>query len=621
MDTPASSSPSTSPERLDAVVIRFCGDSGDGMQLTGSQFTQSTAVMGNDLATFPDYPAEIRAPTGTTYGVSGFQVHFASHDIMTPGDRPEVLVAMNPAALKTNIDDLKPGGLLIVNTGAFSGGNLKKAGYSENPLDDDSLGAYRVLPLDISRLTLNAVQSFGLGNKEALRAKNMWTLGLVLWMFGRNPQPTIDWLQKKFAKLPSVRDSNIAALRAGHIYAETAEMPDYVRRYEVPRAQLPTGTYRNITGNQALAWGLIAASQLSGLRLVLGTYPITPASNILHELARHKQFGVVSFQAEDEVAAVCSAIGASWSGSLGVTTTSGPGVALKTEAIGLAVAAELPLVVIDVQRGGPSTGLPTKTEQSDLLQAVYGRNGDSPLIVLATSTPGDCFECAVEAARLSTKFMTPVMLLSDGYLGNGAEPWKIPDLERFERFEPKFRTNPTGFHPFARDPETLARAWARPGTPGLEHRIGGLERDYDTGNLSYEAGNHQRMTEVRAAKVAGVAQDIPEQDVSCGEDSGELAIVGWGSTRGAITQAVVRCRTAGIDVSHIHVRYLSPFPKNLGELLRRFRRVVVPELNNGMLCKILRSEFLIDAQGVNKVAGQPFQIHELEEAIRSIAAR
>lgn len=621
MDTPASSTSSTETERLDAVVIRFCGDSGDGMQLTGSQFTQSTAIMGNDLATFPDYPAEIRAPAGTTYGVSGFQVHFASHDIMTPGDRPEVLVAMNPAALKTNIADLKPGGLLIVNTGAFTTGNLKKAGYAENPLDNDSLGAYRLLTLDISKLTLGAVESFGLGNKEALRAKNMWTLGLVLWMFGRDPQPTIDWLEKKFAKIPAVRDANIAALRAGNIYAETAEMPEYVRRYEVPKAELPAGTYRNITGNQALAWGLIAASQLSGLRLMLGSYPITPASNILHELARHKQFGVVTFQAEDEIAAVCSAVGASWAGSLGVTTTSGPGVALKTEAIGLAVAAELPLVVIDVQRGGPSTGLPTKTEQSDLLQAVYGRNGDSPLIVLASSTPGDCFECAVEAARLATKFMTPVMLLSDGYLGNGAEPWKIPDIASFERFEPEFRTNPTGFHPFVRDEETLARAWALPGTPGLEHRIGGLERSYDTGNLSYEADNHQRMTDVRAAKIAGVAKFIPQQDVTHGQASGDIAIVGWGSTRGSITQAVARCRKAGVDVSHIHIRYLNPFPSNLGELLRGYKHVIVPELNTGMLIKLLRSEFLIDAKGINKVAGQPFQIHELEEAIHAIANR
>ena len=621
MDTPASPPKSTTPEQLDAVVIRFCGDSGDGMQLTGTQFTQSTAVMGTDVATFPDYPAEIRAPAGTTYGVSGFQVHFASHDIMTPGDRPEVLVAMNPAALKTNVGDLKPGGLLIVNTGAFTPGNLRKAGYAKSPLEDDAMGAFRLLEIDISKLTLAAVEPFGLGNKEALRAKNLWTLGLVLWMFSRDTKSTIEWLEKKFAKVPAVRDANIAALRAGHIYGETAELPDYVQRYEVPKAELPPGKYRNMTGNQALAWGLLAASQLSGLRLILGSYPITPASNILHELARHKDFGVVTFQAEDEIAAVCSVIGASWAGGLGVTTTSGPGVALKSEAIGFAVAAELPLIIIDVQRGGPSTGLPTKTEQSDLLQAVYGRNGDSPLVVIASSTPGDCFECAVEAAQLATKYMTPVMLLSDGYLGNGAEPWKIPDLSSFASFGPEFRTNPDGFHPFLRDENTLARTWAIPGTPGLEHRVGGLERDYDSGNLSYEADNHQRMTDVRAAKIAGIANDIPEQSIALGDQTGDVAVVGWGSTRGAITQAVARCRRKGVSASHIHVRHLSPLPRNLGALLKGFKHVVVPELNNGMLVKMLRAEYLIDAHGINKVAGQPFQIHELQEAICELAAR
>ncbi|MEE9382319.1 MAG: 2-oxoacid:acceptor oxidoreductase subunit alpha [Nannocystaceae bacterium] len=617
MDNPAPPTLSKPREQLDAVVIRFCGDSGDGMQLTGTQFTQSTAVMGTDVATFPDYPAEIRAPAGTLYGVSGFQVHFASRDIMTPGDRPAVLVAMNPAALKTNLPDLEPGGLLIVNTGAFSRGGLKKAGYSENPLEDDTLSPYRVLKLDISKMTLLAVAEFGLGNKEALRSKNLWTLGLVLWLFGRSTKPTIEWLREKFGKRPAIRDSNIAALRSGHIYGETAELPEEIGRYEVPRASLPAGAYRNITGNEAIAWGLLAAAELSGLQLVLGSYPITPASNILHELSKHKNFGVVTFQAEDEIAAVCSVIGASWAGTLGVTTTSGPGLALKTEAIGLAVAAELPLIIVDVQRGGPSTGLPTKTEQSDLLQAIYGRNGDSELVVLAASTPGDGFECAVEAARLATKFMTPVILLSDGYLGNGAEPWKIPDMSSFPRFEPPFRTDPEGYHPFVRDEQSLARAWATPGTPGLEHRLGGIERDYDSGNISYDPENHQRMTDVRAAKIGRVAHDIPDQGISLGEDEGELVVVGWGSTYGSIHQAVINCRDRGLRASHVHLRYVHPLPRNLGDILRGFKRVIVPEMNNGMLSKILRSEYLVDAQGINKVSGQPFKIQELEETIRA----
>jgi 2-oxoglutarate ferredoxin oxidoreductase subunit alpha len=603
-------------ESLESVVIRFAGDSGDGMQLTGSQFTHTTAMMGNDLATFPDFPAEIRAPAGTTYGVSGFQIHFASHDVMTPGDEPDVFVAMNPAALKTNLADLKRGGMLIINTGAFVKANLKKAGYENNPLEDGSLSAYRVIPLDISAMTIAAVEKYGLGTKDALRSKNMWTLGLVLWLFGRDVEPTVDWLRGKFSKNNNIAEANIAALKAGHAYGETAELPSGIGPYEVPKAKLAPGLYRNITGNEALAWGLVAASNQAGIKLVLGSYPITPASTVLHTLSSLKKFGVTTFQAEDEIAAVCAAIGASWGGALGVTTTSGPGVALKGEAMGLAIVLELPLLVIDIQRGGPSTGLPTKTEQSDLLQAVYGRNGDSPLAVLAAATPGDCFYMAIEAARIATKYMTPVILLTDGYLANGAEPWKIPSVADLPKFEVKFATDrPPGWHPYLRDPATLARSWAVPGTPGLEHRIGGLEKSYDSGNISYDPDNHHKMTKVRAAKIAGIANDVPEQRCEVGEDTGDLLVVGWGSTYGAITQAVRRAREAGHAVSQVHVRNLSPLPRRLGELLRGFKRVIVPEMNNGMLVKILRSEFLVDAIGINKIAGQPFKVSEIEAAI------
>jgi 2-oxoglutarate ferredoxin oxidoreductase subunit alpha len=605
-------------EALESVVIRFAGDSGDGMQLTGSQFTHTTALMGNDLATFPDFPAEIRAPAGTTYGVSGFQIHFASHDIMTPGDAPDVLVAMNPAALKTNLGDLKQRGMLIVNNGAFIKSNLKKAGYEQNPLEDGSLSGYRVIDLDIQAMTIAAVEEFGLGTKDALRSKNMWTLGLVLWLFGRDCEPTVEWLRQKFAKKPEIAGANIAALKAGHAYGETAELPSGIGAYEVPKAKLEPGEYRNITGNEALAWGLTAAAQLSGLKLVLGSYPITPASTVLHSLAKLKSFGVTTFQAEDEIAAVCAAVGASWGGAMGVTTTSGPGVALKAEAIGLAIMLELPLIVVDVQRGGPSTGLPTKTEQSDLLQAAYGRNGDSPLCVLAAQTPGDCFYMAIEAARIATKYMTPVMLLTDGYLANGAEPWKIPKIADLPRFDVTFPTErPEGFHPYLRDPETLARPWAIPGTPGLEHRIGGLEKNYDSGNISYDPDNHHKMTKTRAAKIAGIAKDLPEQEVAVGEETGDVLVVGWGSTYGAITQAVRRARKQGKKVSQVHLRHLVPFPRKLDTLLRSFRKVIVPEMNNGMLSKMLRSEFLVDAVGVNKIAGQPFKVSEIEAAIDS----
>ncbi len=603
-------------ESLDSVVIRFAGDSGDGMQLTGAQFTNSTALMGNDLATFPDFPAEIRAPAGTTYGVSGFQIHFASHDIMTHGDAPDVLVAMNPAALKTNIGDLVKGGLLIVNSDAFIKSNLKKAGYEDNPLDGDGLSHYRVIKLDIQAMTLAAVEQFELGSKNALRCKNMWTLGLVLWLFDREYQNTVTWLGHKFASKPNIAEANIAALKAGHAYGETAELPSGIGPYEVPKAEVAPGTYRNITGNDALAWGLTTASQLAGIKLVLGSYPITPASSILHALAKLKHFGVTTFQAEDEIAAVCAAIGASWGGALGLTTTSGPGVALKGEAIGLALILELPLIIVDVQRGGPSTGLPTKTEQSDLLQAVYGRNGDSPIPVLAASTPGDCFYVAIEAARIAIKYMTPVMLLSDGYLANGAEPWKIPNYADLPRFPVTFPTErPEGFHPYMRDSDTLARPWAIPGTPGLEHRIGGLEKGFDSGDISYDPDNHHKMTKVRAAKIAGIADDLPEQSMETGEGSGELLVIGWGSTYGPITQAVRRAVAAGKRVSQVHLRYINPLPRGLGEIIRKFDRVIVPEMNNGMLSKLLRAEFLVDAIGINKIAGQPFKVSEIEAAI------
>ncbi|MBL8975130.1 MAG: 2-oxoacid:acceptor oxidoreductase subunit alpha [Myxococcales bacterium] len=616
MDTFAPSTTSPSRELIDSVVIRFAGDSGDGMQLTGSQFSESTALMGNDLSTLPDFPAEIRAPAGTTFGVSGFQVHFAGHDVMTPGDAPDVLVAMNPAALRVNLRDLKIGGMLVVNTGAFTAGNLKKAGYDVSPLDDDSLGAYRVLKIDVSKLTLQAVAPFQLGTKEALRAKNMWTLGLMMWMFGRERDSTVEWLRQKFAKHPAIADANVAALNAGHVYGETAELPGGIGCYQVPKAKLAPGVYRNVTGNEATAWGLLTGGRLAGLELVLGSYPITPASTILHTLSNLRGYGITTFQAEDEIAAICAAIGASYAGALGVTSTSGPGLALKSEALGLAVSTELPLVLVDVQRGGPSTGLPTKTEQSDLLQAMYGRNGDCPLAVIAACTPGDCFDMAIEAVRIATKYMTPVLLLTDGFLANSAEPWKIPDITAIKPFPVQFRRDTEGFHPSLRDPHTLARTWAVPGTPGLEHRIGGIEKHHDSGNISYDPDNHHKMTKVRAAKIAGIADDVPAQKIEQGDDSGDLLVVGWGSTYGAISQAVLGARRSGLKVSHLHIRYMNPLPRNLGELLRSFKKVIVPEMNNGMLVKVLRAEYLVDATGLNKISGQPFKIAEIEAEIR-----
>ena len=603
---------------IKGAVVRFAGDSGDGMQVTGDQFTAAAALAQNDLATFPDFPAEIRAPAGTLYGVSGFQIHFSSQDVFTPGDAPDVLVAMNPAALKTNLRDLKGGGLLIVNSGTFNATNLKKAGYAENPLEDGSMegAGYSVLAIDISKLTLLSVKDTGLSTKEANRCKNFWTLGLMFWIYGRPMEPSIKWIEGKFAKRPELVAANIAALKAGHAYGETAEVSHF--SYEVPKAPVAKGKYRNIGGNMATAWGLLAACELSGLEMTLGAYPITPASDVLHELSKFKHFGVTTIQAEDEIAAICAAIGAAYAGRIGVTSTSGPGVALKMEAVGLAVSIELPLVLIDIQRGGPSTGLPTKTEQADLLQAVYGRNGEAPVCVIAAATPGDCFYMAIEAVRLALKYMCPVFLLTDGYLANGAEPWAIPDTASLPKIPVNFRKDPEGFHPFLRDPETLARNWAIPGTPGLMHRIGGIEKDFNSGHISYNPDNHEKMTKTRAAKIAGVANDIPEQKIEVGTESGKLLVLGWGSTYGSIREAVTRCRERGLDVSHAHLKYLNPFPKNLGELLKRFDRVLVPELNNGQLVKLLRSQYLVPAESLPKVQGQPFKIAELEEKIRQV---
>jgi len=603
-------------EVIRGAVVRFAGDSGDGMQVTGDQFTAAAALARNDLATFPDFPAEIRAPAGTTYGVSGFQVHFSSQDVFTPGDAPDVLVAMNPAALKTNLKDLKKGGLLILNSGTFNGTNLKKAGYDVNPLEDNSLDGYTVLSIDITKHTVASVKDTGLSNKEAHRCKNFWTLGLMFWIYSRPLEPTLKWIESKFGKRSDLVAANIAALKAGHAYGETAEV--FQHRYEVPAAPVEKGEYRNIGGNTATALGLVAAAQLSGLPLVLGAYPITPASDVLHELSKYKHFGVTTIQAEDEIAAVCAALGASYAGNLGVTSTSGPGMALKMEGIGLALSVELPLVIIDIQRGGPSTGLPTKTEQADLLQAVYGRNSEGPVCVIAASTPGNCFNMAIEAVRLALKYMTPVILLTDGYLANGAEPWRIPRIEDLPKLDVKFRTDPAGFHPFLRDPTTLARNWAVPGTPELMHRIGGLEKDYNSGHISYAPDNHERMVKVRAAKIAGIANDIPPLTMEVGEDSGKLLVLGWGSTYGSIREAVQRCRDRGLSVSHAHLRYINPFPSNLGEVLKRFDRVLVPELNLGQLVKVLRSTYLVPAESFAKVQGQPFKIAELEDKIRQV---
>ena len=605
-------------KQISDVVVRFAGDSGDGMQLTGSNFTEATAIYGNDLATFPDFPAEIRAPAGATFGVSAFQIYFGSEDVSTAGDDVDVLVAMNPAALITNIKDVLVGGLLIIDTDAFTDKNMARAGYSSNPIEDGSLDAYRVIPIAVTKQVLEAVKPFGLSHKFAVRCKNMWTLGLVMWLFDRDRSITTDNLKQKFANKPEIADANIAALNAGHAYAETAELPTGVEVYRVPRADAAPGLYRNITGSESLAYGLIAGGQLADLPIIFASYPITPASSLLHSLSGQKQFNVVTFQAEDEIAAVCAAIGASFSGSLGITSSSGPGISLKAEAISLASATELPLVVVNTQRGGPSTGLPTKTEQSDLNQSLFGRHGDTMLPVISCSTSVDCFDVAIEAVRIATQFMTPVILLSDGYMANASEPWLLPDINDYEPFPAKFETNPEGFAPANRDPETLARVWAKPGTPGLEHRIGGIEKDFDSGDISYDSDNHQRMTDLRKAKIEGIANYIPEQEVLQGDTKGKLAVVGWGSTYGAIHQAVKRCRQEGLDVSHIHVRYMNPLPRNLGELLAGYDQVLMPEMNTGQFVNIIRAKYLIDAKSLNKVSGQPFRIKEVEAAIRSL---
>jgi 2-oxoglutarate ferredoxin oxidoreductase subunit alpha len=601
---------------IESAVVRFAGDSGDGIQLTGSQFTQATALARNDLATFPDFPAEIRAPVGTTFGVSAFQINFGATTIETAGDDLDVLVALNPAALKTNLRDVKRNGLVIVDLGEFTDKNFRKCGYASNPLEDGTLDGYRVLKVDMSRLTLEAVASFGLGQKDGLRCKNMWALGLIYWMYGRDKEITAAWLNNRFGKNPTIAGANVAALNAGHAFGETAEMPAEVGSVVVPPAQIKPGLYRALTGTEAVAWGLIAGAQLAGLPLVFAGYPITPASALLHALSTLKEYDVTTFQAEDEIAAACAAIGASYAGSLGVTSSSGPGVALKTEALGLAIATELPLVVINTQRGGPSTGLPTKTEQSDLFQAVWGRNADAPLAVLACHSPSDAFEVAIEACRIAVHYMTPVIVLSDGYIANASEPWLIPDMSRFKPFPAKFHSDPNGFHPFLRD-ERLVRVWAKPGTPGLMHRIGGIEKDYHSGNISYEPENHQTMTFARRDKILGIANDIPLQKVAQGKDSGRLAVVGWGSSYGPISRAVDTCRASGADVSHIHLRHIWPLPRNLGELLGRFDRVLVPEMNAGQLVMLLRAQYAIPAEGLGKVTGKPFKIAEIESAIRS----
>jgi 2-oxoglutarate ferredoxin oxidoreductase subunit alpha len=587
------------------------------MQLTGSHFTMTAAIEGNDLSTFPDFPAEIRAPAGTTFGVSAFQINFGARKIMTSGDQLDVLVAMNPAALITNLADVKPGGIVIADSGAFTDRNLTKAGYTESPLDNDSLDGYRLVKIDMSRLTVEAVKEYGLSNKEALRSKNMWALGLIYWMYGRKRQASVDWLKTKFAKMPEIADANIAALNAGHAFGETAEMPAELGTFEVERAQIEPGVYRTITGAESVSLGLLAGSQLAGLNISFCSYPITPASALLHQLARMKNFGVVTFQAEDEIAAAAAALGASYAGSLGVTSSSGPGIALKMEAIGLAIGTELPMVVVNSQRAGPSTGLPTKTEQSDLYQAVFGRNADAPMPVISVSTPSDGYDVAIEAIRLATKYMTPVMLLTDGYITNASEPWRIPDPSSYERFDVEFRTDPENFHPFLRDDKTLARPWVKPGTPELMHRIGGIERSYDTGHISYDPDNHQKMTDVRAAKINGIADDIPEQEVEVGAPGGKLAIVGWGSTFGPINRAVNNMRDDGYDVSQIHLRYIWPLPRNLEELLKSYDQVLVAEMNTGQLRTLLRAEYLVPAEGLNKVNGKPFLIGELEDAIRT----
>ena len=601
---------------LEDVTIRFAGDSGDGMQLTGTQFTNTVAALGADLSTLPDYPAEIRAPAGTTYGVSGFQIHFGSTEIHTPGDTCDVLVAMNPAALATNLKILRKGGTMIVNEDAYTEKNLRLAGIHGNPLEDGTLSGYVVHRVAITTLTANVLKDMSLSSRFVDKTKNFFALGLMYWLYNRPIDQSVKFIEEKFGKKDTqMAEANLRVLRAGYNFGETTEI--FTTRYEIKPAKLPPGTYRNIMGNVATALGLVAAAQKADLQLFLGSYPITPASDILHELSGMKQFGVKTFQAEDEIAAICAAIGASYAGSLGATSTSGPGLALKTEGLGLAVMLELPLVIIDVQRGGPSTGLPTKTEQADLLQAVHGRNSEAPLCVVAASTPADCFDAAYEAARIAVKFMTPVICLTDGYLGNGAEPWQIPRVEDLPDIPVRFATDPATFQPYERNEKTLARPWAIPGTPGLEHRIGGLEKDHITGNISYDPDNHDLMVRTRAEKIQRIADDIPLQTVE-GDERGELAVVGWGSTYGSIKTAVEHLRERGVKVSHIHLRHLAPFPRNLGELLHGFTHILVPEINNGQLIQLLRSRYLLPIKGFNCVRGLPLRSEEIEETIESI---
>jgi len=602
-------------ETIDKAVIRFCGDSGDGMQITGSQFTNTVALYGNDLATFPDYPAEIRAPAGTLPGVSGFQVHFSSSNVYTPGDSVDVLIAMNPAALKMNLPDLRTNGILIVNSDDFKETDLRKAQITVSPLEDHSLDGYRLFAVELTKLTRAALKDVGLDAKSMDRCKNFFALGMCYWLYNRSMEPTLRWLDDKFKNKPQLVTANKLAMQAGYSFCEATEA--FQISYEIPPAKLSPGVYRNISGNAALALGFVAASQQAGIPLFLGSYPITPASDILHELSMYKDFGVTTFQAEDEIAAVSSAIGASYTGALAITTTSGPGMALKTEAIGLAVAVELPLVICDIQRGGPSTGLPTKTEQADLLQALYGRNSEAPVPVLAPSSPGDCFWIALEASRIAIKYMVPVIILSDGYLANGAEPWKVPTVAELPQIPVHFETNPEGFLPYKRNPSTLARPWAIPGTPGLEHRVGGIEKQDVTGNINYEPLNHEHMVRTRAEKVEGIAQDIPEI-VPEGDPSGDLLIVAWGSTAGPITAAMKPMREKGHRIGHVHLRYLNPLPRNLGDILKCYKRVLVPEMNMGQLVMILRAKFLVDAESYGKIQGKPFKQSEIEAKIEEL---
>ncbi|RDI30055.1 2-oxoacid:acceptor oxidoreductase subunit alpha [Lentzea flaviverrucosa] len=605
---------STETRKLDRVVIRFAGDSGDGMQLTGDRFTSEAAAFGNDLATQPNFPAEIRAPQGTLPGVSSFQLHFADYDILTPGDRPDVLVAMNPAALKANVVDLPDGGILIVNTDEFSKRNLTKVGYDSNPLEDDSLERFQVHKVAMATLTIGALEETGLGKKDAERAKNMFALGLLSWMYHRPTEGTERFLREKFAKKPDIAEANVLAFRAGFYYGETTEA--FAVTYEVAPAKLNVGTYRQITGNTATAYGIVAAAQLSKLPVVLGTYPITPASDILHELSKHKNFDITTVQAEDEIAGIGIALGASYGGAIGVTSTSGPGIALKSETIGLGVMTELPLLVIDVQRGGPSTGLPTKTEQADLLQAMFGRNGESPVPIVAPQSPSDCFDAVVDATRIALKYRTPVLFLSDGAIANGSEPWMIPDVETLPDLTVEFATDPENFQPYSRDPETLARPWAVPGTPGLQHRIGGLEKQDITGNISYDPENHDKMVRLRQAKIDGI--EVPDVVVEDPDGTAKVLVVGWGSSYGPIGAAARRVRKLGLPVAHAHLRHLNPFPKNLGDVLKSYEKVIVPEMNLGQLALLLRAKYLVDAVSYTKVQGLPFKAEELQDVLADV---